>query len=62
MKIRIADDKAHVEEVRKALKANDGHCPCQIKKTADTKCICREFLEQESGECLCGLYVKVEER
>lgn len=39
---------------------NDGYCPCAIQKTPDTKCICKEFREQESGLCHCGRYEKVE--
>lgn len=60
MRIRVTDDVRHAEEVKKALRKNDGYCPCRIDKTPETKCICKEFMEQESGECLCGLYVKVE--
>ena len=39
---------------------NDGYCPCAIEKTEDTKCICKEFLEQEEpGPCHCGRYMKI---
>lgn len=42
------------------VKANDGYCPCAIEKTPDTKCICKEFREQEeAGPCHCGRYEKV---
>ena len=58
MKIKVTDDKAWAEEVRSAIKANDGYCPCKVDKTDDTKCICKEFREQESGKCHCGLYEK----
>lgn len=58
MSIKISDDKELVEEIRKQLKDNNGYCPCKIEKTPDTKCMCKEFREQESGECHCGLYVK----
>lgn len=47
-----------VREVREALDANDGYCPCKIIQTPDTKCMCKEFREMEEGECHCGLYVK----
>lgn len=40
---------------------NDGYCPCAIHKTEDTKCMCREFKEQESGLCHCGRFEKVVE-
>lgn len=61
VKVRMNPDKEHVEEVRKALKENEGYCPCAVTKDADTKCICKEFREQMeqgiSGKCHCGLYV-----
>ena len=60
MKIIINPDKEVVEEVRKALKNNDGYCPCKLVKTPDTKCMCKEFRDQASGECHCGLYIKKE--
>ncbi len=58
MKIRISDDKELVEKIRKKLKENGNFCPCRLVKNEDTKCMCKEFREQESGECHCGLYVK----
>lgn len=61
MKIVLNNDAAHVEKIRKALIMNDGYCPCAIDKTEDTKCMCREFREQEVGICHCGLYEKTRE-
>ena len=58
MKIKVNPDKELVKEIRDALKANDGYCPCRIEKTPENKCMCKEFLEQESGMCHCGLYIK----
>lgn len=59
-KIIVNPDKEVVEKIRKKLKENEGYCPCRLKKTPETKCICKEFLEQaEEGECHCGLYIKV---
>lgn len=58
MAIRLSEDKELVQEIRKKLKENNGYCPCKIEKIDDTKCMCNEFREQESGECHCGLYVK----
>jgi hypothetical protein len=47
------------DEVRQAIKDNDGYCVWAIEKTPDTKCMCKEFREQEeSGLCHCGLYKK----
>lgn len=52
-------DKDVVDEVRKALKANDGYCPCKLKHIPENKCMCKEFREQGDGECQCGLYIKI---
>jgi ferredoxin-thioredoxin reductase catalytic subunit len=57
-KIILNPDKDVVDAVRAALKENDGYCPCRLEKTADTKCMCKDFREQESGMCHCGLYIK----
>lgn len=61
LKIIPNPDSAVFEEVTKAVRDNDGYCPCEILKTADTKCPCKVFREQKAaGECHCGRYVKVE--
>ena len=61
MAIGLSDDKELVEEIRQKLKENYGYCPCRIEKNDDTKCMCKEFREQKSGECHCGLFVKTNE-
>lgn len=61
MRIKVTDDIELKEKIRQALKDNDGYCPCRLERTEDTKCMCKEFLEQGLGPCHCGLYVKVEE-
>lgn len=58
MRIKVTSDKELEKEIRQRIKDNNGYCPCKILKNDDTKCICKEFLEQESGECHCGLYYK----
>lgn len=58
MTIRLNEDAEYVAKIRAALKANDGYCPCVLQKTPDTKCMCKEFREMESGMCHCGLYIK----
>lgn len=59
MKIELSNNKEHVVKIREKLKENSGYCPCRLEKTDDTKCICKEFLEQEeSGYCHCQLYYK----
>ena len=45
---------------RKAVALNDGYCPCMVEKSEDTKCMCKEFREQETpGPCHCGRFEKV---
>lgn len=62
MKIIVNPDKLLVKEVREGLKRTGGYCPCRVIKNEDTKCLCKEFREQDiPGECYCGLYIKVEE-
>lgn len=61
MKITINSDKKLVDEIRQKLKENDGYCPCKIIKNKDTKCMCKDFRNQISGECHCGLYIKIQE-
>lgn len=56
--IRLNNDTAIVAEIKYKLKESNGYCPCKIQKNEDTKCMCKEFREQESGECHCGLYIK----
>ena len=61
MKVELNSDKAVVEEIKAALKENDGFCPCEIEKTPETKCMCKDFLEnvQEGELCHCGLFRKI---
>lgn len=47
-----------VQEFRASVKANEGCCPCRLTHTPETKCMCKEFREQDSGLCHCGLYYK----
>lgn len=61
MVVRLSDDKELVQDIRKQLKENGGYCPCRIEKTEDTKCMCKEFREQDEGECHCGLFIKTKE-
>ena len=62
MKIIKNPDKDIYDKVTKAVKENEGYCPCEIIKTPDTKCPCKKFREQIiEGECHCGLYIKVAE-
>ena len=61
MKIEVSKDKILVQKIKEKLKETGGYCPCRIERTDDTKCICKEFLEQtHTGYCHCGLYYKRE--
>lgn len=64
MKIVKSDDLELVEEIERKLEENrekygKRYCPCRLDNTDDTVCMCKEFRDQESGECHCGLYVKM---
>lgn len=61
MRIRVTSDVELKEKIRKALKDNDGYCPCKLEHIEDNRCMCKEFLGQEPGPCHCGLYVKEED-
>ena len=61
MRIKVTDNKEHAEKIRKLIRDNNGYCPCRLVRNDDTKCICKEFLEQEEGECHCGLYIKLKD-
>ena len=50
---------SNYDKITKLLKTTDGYCPCATMISEDTKCICKEFLEQDyTGECHCGRYKK----
>lgn len=60
MRIVENKNKEVCEQVRASLVANDGYCPCALKKDEDTKCMCKDFRNKVEqgyiGECNCGLY------
>lgn len=63
LKITKNPDITIYEEVTKAVKDNNGYCPCELIKNKDTKCPCKNFREQKAeGECHCGRYVKVKNK
>ena len=61
----LNSDKNLVERITKKIKENGGYCPCRLKKTEETKCMCKEFREAIKqgilGECHCGLFVNKED-
>lgn len=59
MKITKTTDKEVASAVLEGLKKNGGYCPCRADKTPETRCMCKDFIEQkEDGYCHCGLYYK----
>ena len=49
------------QQLLKAIKDNDGYCPCRLEKSAETLCVCESFKNlAEPGICLCMLFKKVE--
>lgn len=66
MKIIEGLPKDEVAKIRKAIKENDGYCPCSVFKTDATECMCKEFRDKLNdqewfGSCHCGLYKKIKE-
>lgn len=60
LKTIVNPDEEWVRDFRKELKANGMYCPCRLEKNKDTKCMCKDFREQETeGFCHCGMYQKV---
>ncbi len=64
MRITTNPDKEQVKKIRALLKETHGYCPCVLPSqySDDTKCMCKDFLENvEEGFCHCGLYKKIKE-
>jgi len=47
-------NKELLGKIQNRIKLNDGFCPCNPKKDADTKCPCKDV--RETGICHCSLY------
>lgn len=63
MKITLNPNNDVVKVVKEGLKQRNGHCPCVVEMSDDTKCMCKEFREQIkdpnfTGFCHCQLYYK----
>ena len=68
MKVRVIynPDADLVASIKQKLEDNGGYCPCRVKRTPSSRCMCEEFRGQLAdpnwyGECHCGLYVKIKE-
>lgn len=61
LKIIPNPDEEMYIAVTEAVKKNDGYCCCRIAKNKDTKCMCKEFKDQQfTGLCYCERFMKVE--
>ena len=63
MKIRLNEDAELVNVIKAGLEQTGGYCPCRLQRTAENKCMCKEFKEQIAdpefeGYCHCMLYYK----
>ena len=64
MRAHITDNKELREQINKAIRDNNGYCPCILNSQGkeEYKCVCRDFIDNvKPGEsCHCGLYIKDE--
>lgn len=63
MAVTLNPDAELVKTVKEGLRMKNGHCPCVLEVSEDTKCMCKEFREQIAdpefeGYCHCMLYYK----
>lgn len=61
MKFKQYADNDTAKEIRAAIRAAQGHCPCVLEefRSDDTKCPCLDFRSSKEGTvCNCGLYIK----
>ena len=63
MEVKLNPNKEIVDKIKEGLKKKNGHCPCRLEMTEDTKCMCKEFRDQIDdpefeGYCHCMLYYK----
>jgi ferredoxin-thioredoxin reductase catalytic subunit len=66
MAVRFNEDQEIVQRIKDGLKKKEGYCPCRLERTAENKCICKEFRDQIAdpefeGYCHCMLYYKSKE-
>lgn len=50
----LTKNKEKAEKIINAIYKNEGYCPCRLTKNEDTKCPCKEMMENQS--CHCGLF------
>lgn len=61
--IKKNPDTEYLKQVEEAINIRNGYCCCELEDTPDTKCMCKEFREQEeSGFCHCGRFYKIKKQ
>lgn len=45
-------DTEYVKKIIDGIEANNGHCPCRVKKDESTYCPCEDFLSGQGCSCL----------
>lgn len=53
--MKVNPDVKYVQGIIRGLIAKEGHCPCQLGRTEDTKCPCKPYREEQ--HCCCNLYL-----
>jgi hypothetical protein len=60
LKIIKNPDNEMYEKVTKAVEENMDFCPCLLEQNEDTKCVCKDFREQDyEGFCHCLRFKKI---
>ena len=60
LKVYKNTDTETYERVSAAVKENQGYCPCELQKTAETKCPCTNFRNSTiANVCHCGRFFKI---
>lgn len=52
-------NKEMVAKITEGIYKRNGHCPCRVKQDETTLCPCDDFIQNKN--CVCKLYVPVEE-
>lgn len=53
-RLTLTENEEKAMKILKAVYKNDGYCPCRLTKSEDTKCPCKEMMED--NHCHCGLF------
>ena len=53
-RLTLTSNQEKAEKIIKAIYKNEGYCPCRLTKSEDSKCPCKEMIENQN--CHCGLF------